>query len=39
MKAEHNQIETADILGLDKPKVSRELKYKRGCQPKQTHVS
>jgi len=40
LKAEHNQIEIAGIIGVDKSTISRELKRnsgKRGYRPKQAH--
>ena len=40
MKAGHNQSETARLIGVDKSKVSRELKRNqglRGYRPKQAH--
>jgi len=40
MKADHNQTEIAEIIGVDKSTISRELKRntgKRGYRPKQAH--
>ncbi len=41
MKAEHKQIEIAEIIGVDKSTVSREIQRnsgKRGYRPKQAHA-